>query len=99
MIALTDNLFGKGRNKFDIPQLWTRVRFLYRGVAPVSQHPTHCQSAPHTLTMAGGGVDKFRIKIWNKTTGVIVYDTQMGQSDEADPTTEVGTVSSIVIKK
>jgi len=47
----------------------------------------------------GGGVDKFRIKIWNKVTGVIIYDSQMGQSDAADPTTPVGTGSSIVIKK
>ena len=33
----------------------------------------------------GGGVDKFRIKIWEKTTGIIVYDNQMGASDAADP--------------
>jgi hypothetical protein len=51
------------------------------------------------IDAGGGGGDSFRIKIWNKTTGVIVYDTQMGQSDAADPTTEVGTGSSIVIKK
>ncbi len=33
----------------------------------------------------GGGVDKFRIKIWEKTTGIIVYDNQMGASDADDP--------------
>lgn len=47
----------------------------------------------------GGGVDKFRIKIWNKTTGAIVFDTQMGASDAADPNTPVGTGSNIVIQK
>lgn len=47
----------------------------------------------------GGGVDKFRIKIWNKTTGAIIFDSQMGASDAADPSTPVGTGSSIVIQK
>jgi hypothetical protein len=47
----------------------------------------------------GGGADKFRIKIWNKTTGVIVYDNQMGASDAADPIMPVGPGGDIVIKK
>jgi hypothetical protein len=47
----------------------------------------------------GGGVDKFRIKIWNKTTGATVFDSQMGASDAADPSTPIGTGSSIVIQK
>jgi hypothetical protein len=47
----------------------------------------------------GGGVDKFRLKIWRKTTGVIVYDNQMGASDADDPVTPVGSGSSITIKK
>lgn len=37
----------------------------------------------------GGGVDKFRIKIWNKTNGRVVYDTQPGASDAATPTLAV----------
>ena len=47
----------------------------------------------------GDGVDKFRLKIWNKITGVVVFDNQMGASDAADPTTAVGPGSSIVIQK
>ena len=46
----------------------------------------------------GGGVDKFRIKIWDKSTGAIVYDNQMGESDTADPVTAV-MGGSIVIHK
>lgn len=34
----------------------------------------------------GGGIDKFRIKIWNTATNAVVYDTQMGDPDSADPT-------------
>jgi hypothetical protein len=47
----------------------------------------------------GGGVDKFRIKIWEKTTGLIVYDNQPGASDAADPTTPIGPGGDISIKK
>jgi hypothetical protein len=47
----------------------------------------------------GGGVDKFRIKIWEKTTGLIVYDNQFGASDTADPTTPIGAGGDISIKK
>jgi len=33
----------------------------------------------------GGGYDKLRLKIWNKTSGQIVYDNQQGAPDNADP--------------
>jgi uncharacterized repeat protein (TIGR01451 family) len=45
----------------------------------------------------GGGVDKFRIKIWDKVTGAIIYDSQPGASDAADPTTLLGPGSSVSI--
>jgi len=47
----------------------------------------------------GGGVDKFRIKIWNDKTGEVVFDNQMGESDDADPTTPVGDGHSISFPK
>ena len=37
----------------------------------------------------GGGVDKFRIKIWDAGTGNVVYDNQIGASDTADPATAI----------
>ena len=43
----------------------------------------------------GGGVDKFRIKIWNDKTGEVVFDNQLGDDDDADPTTPVGDGKSI----
>jgi len=45
----------------------------------------------------GGGTDLVRVKIWNKTTGAVVYDTQPGASDTADPTTAVGSGSTVAI--
>jgi hypothetical protein len=47
----------------------------------------------------GDGVDKFRIKIWEKTTGVLVYDSQPGASEAADPTTPIALGGDISIKK
>jgi len=41
-------------------------------------------------------VDLFRIRIWDKTTGAVIYDNQMGAEEDADPTTELG-AGSIVI--
>jgi len=35
-------------------------------------------------------VDLFRIKIWDKATGEMVYDNQMDADDSADPTTAIG---------
>jgi hypothetical protein len=47
----------------------------------------------------GGGVDKFRIKIWDKNNGdAIVYDNQMGAGINDNPTTALGG-GSIVIHK
>lgn len=47
----------------------------------------------------GGGSDKFRIKIWQKDTGAIVYDNQMGVADTADPSTTVAGGSIVVHTK
>jgi HYR domain/Galactose oxidase, central domain len=48
----------------------------------------------------GGGVDKFRIKIWDKTTSAVIYDNARGSSDDintANPQAIGG--GSIVIHK
>ena len=37
----------------------------------------------------GGGLDKFRIKIIDKTTGNVLYDNQQGASDTSDPATAI----------
>ncbi len=39
---------------------------------------------------ASGEADRFRIKIWNASTGQVVYDNQPGSSDFADPSTTIG---------
>jgi len=44
----------------------------------------------------GGGIDKFRIRIWDPTTSLIVYDTQPGDPDDAPATTALGGGSIVV---
>ena len=44
----------------------------------------------------GGGVDRFRLKVWDKATGAVVYDNQLGAADD-EATTDAIEGSSIVI--
>lgn len=44
------------------------------------------------------GVDKFRIRIWDKVTGDKVYDNQSGATDTDDPTTVLGGGNIVVHK-
>jgi hypothetical protein len=45
----------------------------------------------------GTGVDKIRMKIYNKNSGTVIYDNQPGASDAALPAQAVGTNSTVVI--
>ena len=44
----------------------------------------------------GGGTDRFRIKIWVRASGQIVYDNQAGSSDSALPSTTIGGGSIVI---
>jgi hypothetical protein len=55
-------------------------------------------SATDGQVNGGGGVDRFRIKIWDRATGVVVYDNQYGDSADAPAATALGG-GSIVIHK
>lgn len=45
-----------------------------------------------------GGADRFRIKLWDKATGAVVYDNEIGQSEDSPAATVLGG-GSIVIHK
>ena len=47
----------------------------------------------------GGGVDKFRIKVWRVSDGVVVYDNQMGQLDDSSAATALGGGSIVIHSK
>jgi hypothetical protein len=44
----------------------------------------------------GGGLDKFRIKIWELASGAVVYDNQMGATEDAVPSTVLGGGSVVI---
>jgi alpha-tubulin suppressor-like RCC1 family protein len=44
----------------------------------------------------GGDVDKFRIKIWDKATNLVIYDNQINDPDSADPSTALSSGSIII---
>lgn len=46
----------------------------------------------------GSGIDRIRMKIYNRNTGHVYYDNEPGASDADDPKTAIGTNSSIVIQ-
>lgn len=46
----------------------------------------------------GGGVDKFRIKIWDAATEDVVYDNKMSESDDSYETQAIGGGSIVVHK-
>ena len=46
-----------------------------------------------------GDVDKFRIKIWDKATDQIIYDNQMGTTDDVAPTTTISGGSIVIHTK
>jgi PKD repeat protein len=50
------------------------------------------------LTAIDDSTDKFRIKIWDKATGTVVYDNQIGASEDSSAATAIGG-GSIVIHK
>ena len=47
----------------------------------------------------GGAVDRFRIKIWEKATGSVVYDNQMGDAEDAAASTAIQGGSIVVHSK
>jgi large repetitive protein len=52
----------------------------------------------YVVVTDGGGTDKFRIKIWDKVSGTVIYDTEYGTPIGSDPITVTGG-GNIVIHK
>lgn len=76
-----------------------RAQFKGEGTINGAGHYGFMLTAIDGQINGGGGVDKFRIKIWDMDNGdMIVYDNQMAGADGDDPTTVLGG-GSIVIHK
>ncbi|MNQ85215.1 hypothetical protein D3C85_1003700 [compost metagenome] len=71
----------------------------YRGIGTVNGSGNYgfMVSAIDGQITGGGGVDKFRIKIWNIDSGnTVVYDNQIGFADNVDATTALGGGSIVI---
>jgi hypothetical protein len=44
----------------------------------------------------GGGADKLRLKIYDKASGTVIYDNQMGSADGSSPSTVLGGGSVVI---
>jgi hypothetical protein len=75
-------------------------KVIYKGTGTINKKGQYAfmLSAVDGQLPGGGGVDKFRIKIWDKFTGLLVYDNQLGTKDDADPTTAIAGGSIIITK-
>jgi hypothetical protein len=71
----------------------------YKGVGTINGSGNYgfLLSAVDGQVTGGGGVDKVRIKIWDKTKGdALVYDNQQGSTDDATATTAIGAGAIVV---
>ena len=50
------------------------------------------------ITAIDGTTDEFRIKIWDKAAGTVLYDNRMGEAEDSNAATPIGG-GSIVIHK
>jgi hypothetical protein len=69
---------------------------IYKGLGKTTINGVEQSGIAFILTVIDGknqtypnGVDKIRMKIYNKTTGAVIYDSQPGASETVDPTIAV----------
>jgi hypothetical protein len=77
-----------------------RAQYKGSGTINAAGNYTFMLTAVDGQVSGGGGVDKFRIQIWDPAdpTGKVIYDNQIGATDTATPTTAIAG-GSVVIHK
>ncbi len=73
---------------------------MYKGVGTINGEGNYAfmLSCIDGDLQGGDGIDRFRIKIWDKDTGVVIYDNQMGEVEDAEPATALSGGSIVVHK-
>jgi hypothetical protein len=104
VIAFLFGLVGSSQGQavtYDLTADWSNTSnpngvWSYReGVNALPLQPSWYNKQPGCN--GGGGVDKFRIRIWDKNNGDgIVYDNKMGSSDNSNDSTELGGGSIVI---
>lgn len=74
------------------------AKALYKGAGTVNGEAGYkfLVSAVDGAKAGGGGVDKFRIKIWESGTGTVVFDNQLGAGDDATATNAISKGSIVI---
>jgi hypothetical protein len=78
------------------------ARALFKGTGPINGTGDYgfLLAAIDGALPGGGDADKFRIKIWDRLDGDrVVYDNEMGEDDDTEPTTVLGGGSIHIQKK
>lgn len=70
----------------------------YKGTGTINSSGSYAFMLAATDGQLNGtnGADRFRIRIWDKISGAIVYDNQMGGADDSDPVTGLGGGSIVI---
>jgi len=89
---LTDGNYTFGFNALNYDYLVvTGAKAQYKGLGKTTINGVDQAGLAFILTVVdgqvagGGGIDKIRMKIYNKNTGVVIYDNQPGAGDTASP--------------
>ena len=74
---------------------------MYKGVGTINGEGNYAfmLSCVDGDLQGGDGIDRFRIKIWDKDTDTVIYDNQMGEVEDAEPATALGGGSIVIHKK
>lgn len=77
------------------------ARAQYKGVGTVNGAGDYgfMLSATDAALTPSTNTDRFRIKIWDRASGKMVYDNQMGAGDDAEPATAIGGGSIVIHAK
>jgi hypothetical protein len=67
----------------------------YRGTGRVNNQDGYA----FLVSVIDGSPDRMRMKIWNATTGSVLYDNQPGAPDAADPVRAISKGSIVVHKQ
>jgi hypothetical protein len=69
----------------------TSPRAKIRGLGTINHRGSYAfeVTAVDGHAIGGGNVDKLRLRVWNATTGAVVYDNQMNAAQDAAPTTAI----------
>jgi probable HAF family extracellular repeat protein len=99
----TEFQFAAGRLRFSSDAYqWLVVsgaRAQYKGAGKVNGAGDYgflVTAVDGALLPSGPGADRFRIKIWDRATGAVMYDNQMGEGEDSDASTTLGGGSIVI---